>query len=254
MKERTPLVAGNWKMLGDAASNTALLDRTRSAFDGGNFARIQALICPPFPYLALAADRLRSSPVVWGAQDVSDQAEGAFTGEVSANMLRDLGCSHAIVGHSERRGMHGETDTVVASKAHRLIDAGICPIICVGESLAQRQSHLTEAVLAHQIDAVVGVVKGGAAVIAYEPIWAIGSGRSATPEMAQAAHAFIRARLQAGGAPADQIRVIYGGSVGAASASALFVQPDIDGALVGGASRNADDFVAICESATQAKL
>jgi len=254
MKERTPLVAGNWKMLGDAASNTALLDRMSSVLGGGHFARIQRLICPPFPYLSLAADRLRSSPVLWGAQDVSDQSEGAFTGEVSANMLRDLGRSHAIVGHSERRGMHGETDTVVASKAHRLIDAGICPIICVGESLAQRQSHLTEAVLAHQIDAVVGVVKGGAAVIAYEPIWAIGSGRAATPEMAQAAHAFIRARLLAGGAPGDQIRVIYGGSVGPTNAISLFDQPDIDGALVGGASRIADDFVAICESAAQAKL
>jgi triosephosphate isomerase len=169
-------------------------------------------------------------------------------------MLRDLGCAYAIVGHSERRGMHGETDTVVASKAHRLIDAGICPIICVGESLAQRQSHLTEAVLAHQIDAVVGVIKSGAAVVAYEPLWAIGSGRAATPEMAQGAHAFIRARLQAGGAPGDRIRVIYGGSVSASSASALFAQPDIDGALVGGASRIADDFVAICESATQSKF
>lgn len=241
-------------MHGDAASNTALLDRMRSAFEVGDFARIHALICPPFPYIPLTADRLRSGPVVWGAQDVSDQAEGAFTGEVSATMLRDLGCAYAIVGHSERRGMHGETDTVVASKAHRLIDAGICPIICVGESLAQRQSHLTEAVLAHQIDAVVGVIKAGPAVIAYEPIWAIGSGRAATPEMAQAAHAFIRTRLQAGGAPGDQIRVIYGGSVGAASASALFAQPDIDGALVGGASRIADDFVAICASAMQANF
>lgn len=253
MNQRIPLVAGNWKMNGDLASNSALLDRIGRANVGASFAGIDVLVCPPFPYLSLAADRLRSSAVAWGAQDVSDQAEGAYTGEVSARMLRDLGCSYAIVGHSERRAMHGETDTVVASKVHRLMDAGICPIVCIGESLAQRQSHLTEAVLAHQIDAVVGVLKGAErlAVVAYEPIWAIGSGRAATPEMAQTAHAFIRARLRAGGAAADQIRVIYGGSVGAASASALFAQPDIDGGLVGGASRVADDFVAICQSAVQ---
>ena len=240
-------------MNGDLASNTALLDRVGGAVVGERFSAIDVLVCPSFPYLSLAADRLRGGRVAWGAQDVSDQGEGAHTGEVSATMLRDLGCTYGIVGHSERRAMHGETDTVVASKVHRLLNAGICPIICIGESLAQRQSHLTEAVLAHQIDAVVGVLKGAerTAVIAYEPIWAIGSGRSATPEMAQTAHAFIRARLRAGGAAADQIRVIYGGSVSAASASALFGQADIDGGLVGGASRVADDFAAICQSAVQ---
>jgi triosephosphate isomerase len=156
MNPRIPLVAGNWKMNGDLASNTALLDHVGGTVVGERFSAIEVLVCPPFPYLSLAADRLRSGPVAWGAQDVSDQGEGAYTGEVSALMLRDLGCAYAIVGHSERRAMQGETDTVVASKVHRLLDAGICPIICIGESLAQRQSHLTEAVLAHQIDAVVG--------------------------------------------------------------------------------------------------
>jgi triosephosphate isomerase len=253
MSLRIPLVVGNWKMLGDFASNLALLDGLVERSKGSAWAAIEVVVCPSFAHLAQANERLRGSGISWGAQDVSDQAAGAFTGEVSATMLRELGCTHAIVGHSERRAFHGETDTVVANKAQRLLDAGICPILCVGESLAQRQSHLTEAVLAHQVDALVGVLKNAAApaVLAYEPVWAIGTGQSATPEMAQSAHHFIRERLRAGGVDAQAVRLLYGGSVNASNCAALFAQPDIDGGLVGGASRNPEDFGSICLAAVR---
>jgi triosephosphate isomerase len=250
MNARIPLVAGNWKMHGVVASNAALLEGLRTSLATLDPAQVEVLLCPPFPYLQQVADALRASGLAWGAQDVSDQSVGAYTGEVSAQMLADFGCRYAIVGHSERRSFHSETDTVVANKVQRLVDAGIRPIVCVGESLAQRHAHLTDAVLAHQIDAVVGVLARSPipVVVAYEPVWAIGTGHGATPEMAQAAHAFIRARLAAGGVAPQAVRLIYGGSVTALNARAIFAQPDVDGGLIGGASRLAADFAQICMS------
>jgi len=209
-------------------------------------------VCPPYPYLGLAAARLSGSPIGWGAQDVSEHGQGAYTGEVSAAMLADLGCTWVLVGHSERRTLFGETDALVAAKAARALAAGLVPVVCVGETLAEREAGQTEAVLARQVDAVCGVLAGagGRFVLAYEPVWAIGTGLTASPEQAQAAHALIRARLAAGGVvEAAGIRVLYGGSVKPANAGALLSQPDVDGGLIGGASLDANDFLAICRAA-----
>jgi len=256
MTARLHLVVGNWKMQGDRVTNTALLAQLSLGLapllDVAK-PRVEVALCPPAAYLGQIAGLLGATPLHLGGQDVSDQANGAYTGEISASMLADLGCSYAIVGHSERRARHGETDSKLAHKVERLLGQGICPIICVGETLAQRESNLTDAVLAHQVDAVAGVLaqSAGLAVMAYEPVWAIGTGRAATPEMAQAAHHFIRSRLSAKGVDGGATRLLYGGSVTAASAAALFAQPDIDGGLVGGASRVAADFIAICNAAAQ---
>ena len=247
---RKKLVAGNWKMHGSLAENAALLSALKPALAG-----IEAVVCVPFPYLAQAQAELSGSSIAWGAQNVSEQAKGAFTGEVSASMLLDFGCTYVIVGHSERRSLYGESDALVARKYVAAQAAGLTPILCVGESLAERESGVTEAVVSRQLDAVIdaaGVASLAKAVIAYEPVWAIGTGKTASPEQAQAVHAFIRGRIAAlDTGVADQLVIQYGGSVKAANAAELMAQPDIDGGLIGGASLVADEFVAICRAAAK---
>ena len=247
---RKKLVAGNWKMHGSLAENAVLLSALKPALAG-----IEAVVCVPFPYLAQAQAELTGSSIAWGAQNVSEQAKGAFTGEVSASMLLDFGCTYVIVGHSERRSLYGESDALVARKYVAAQAAGLTPILCVGESLAERESGVTEAVVSRQLDAVIdaaGVASLAKAVIAYEPVWAIGTGKTASPEQAQAVHAFIRSRVAALDASvADQLVIQYGGSVKAANAAELMAQPDIDGGLIGGASLVADEFVAICRAAAK---
>lgn len=237
-------VVGNWKMNGSRAGNAALLDALKKA---SPFA-VDVAICPPAPFLADLAQSLAGSGIGWGAQDCSSHDAGAFTGEVSASMLAEFGCSLVIVGHSERRAQHGESDALVAEKARRVIDAGLVPIVCVGETLAERDAGHTEAVVDRQLAAVTDLLGGDIArtVLAYEPVWAIGSGRTATPAQAQVVHARLRGALGAAGA---SIRILYGGSVKADNAAALFAQSDIDGGLIGGASLNAASFVAICRAA-----
>jgi len=240
---RRKLVAGNWKMNGDLATNARLLDRLASAWT--NAERRALTVCVPAPYLAQAQGALQASAVAWGAQDVSEHRSGAYTGDVSARMLAEFGCRHVIVGHSERRQGHRETDAQVAAKARAALAAGLTPIACVGETLAERERAETEAVVGRQLGALIEALGSDTAriVVAYEPIWAIGTGRMAEPEDAQAVHAALRARLH--GAGAEAVSVLYGGSVKAANAAALLAMPDIDGALVGGASLDADEFLAI---------
>jgi triosephosphate isomerase len=247
---RKKLVAGNWKMHGSLAENAALLNAIKPALEG-----IEAAVCVPFPYLAQAQAALAGSSIAWGAQNLSEQSKGAYTGEVSASMLLDFGCRYVIVGHSERRSLYGETDELVAKKYMAAQAAGLTPILCVGELLAERESGVTEAVVARQLDAVIdvaGVQSLGKAIVAYEPVWAIGTGKTATPEQAQAVHAFIRQRIAALDAGiANELIIQYGGSVKAANAAELMAQPDIDGGLIGGASLIADEFVAICRAAAK---
>ena len=237
-------------MHGSLAENAALLEALKPALAG-----IEAVVCVPFPYLAQVQTVLTGSSIAWGAQNVSEQAKGAFTGEVSASMLLDFGCKYVIVGHSERRSLYGESDELVASKYLAAQSAGLIPILCVGESLEERESGVTEAVVARQLDAVInaaGVASLAKAVVAYEPVWAIGTGKTASPEQAQAVHAFIRGKIAAlDAAVADGLVIQYGGSVKAANAAELMVQPDIDGGLIGGASLVADEFVAICRAAAK---
>ena len=247
---RKKLVAGNWKMHGSLADNAALLEALKPALAG-----IEAVVCVPFPYLAQAQAVLGGSSITWGAQNLSEQSKGAFTGEVSASMLLDFGCRYVIVGHSERRSLYGESDELVASKYVVAQAAGLTPILCVGESLDERESGVTEAVVARQLDAVIkvaGVESLAKAVVAYEPVWAIGTGKTASPEQAQAVHAFIRGKIATlNSKVADQLVIQYGGSVKAANAAELMAQPDIDGGLIGGASLVADEFVAICRAAAK---
>lgn len=233
---RTRLVAGNWKMHGSRAANRALLEAILKGLpkDG-----VQCVVCPPFPYLAEVAEQLRGTPTLCGAQNVSEHAQGAYTGEVSAAMLKELGCRYVIVGHSERRQIFGETHAQVAAKFAAARGAGLTPILCVGETLAEREAGRTEEVVARQL----GAVKFGDAVLAYEPVWAIGTGKNATPEQAQAVHAFLRKKV-----PQDTA-IVYGGSVKAQNAAAIFAMPDVDGGLIGGASLVADEFLAIARAA-----
>jgi triosephosphate isomerase len=251
---RGKLVAGNWKMNGNLASNRALLQDLIPAISP--LTGVKCAVCAPFPYLAQVKQLLDGTGVEWGAQDLCQFDHGAYTGEVSAAMLTDFGCRYAIVGHSERRSVFGDTDQVVALKFAAALKAGLTPILCVGESLAERESGVTEAVVARQVDAVMaqtGVGSLGSAVIAYEPVWAIGTGKTATPEQAQAVHAFIRRSVATRDeATAAALPVLYGGSVKAANATQLFSMPDIDGGLIGGASLNADEFSAICRCAQPA--
>jgi triosephosphate isomerase len=251
---RRKLVAGNWKMHGSLTENEALLGALKSGL--GPAAGLDCAVCVPFPYLAQVRVLLQSSPIAWGAQDVSEHAKGAYTGEVAAGMLKEMGCRYAIVGHSERRSLHHEDSALVARKMRAAQAQGLMPIACVGETLAQREAGATEAVVREQLDALIalaGATALGQAVIAYEPVWAIGTGKTATPEQAQAVHATIRARVAAADASvAAQLRILYGGSVKAANAQALFAMPDIDGALVGGASLDGSEFAAICRAAEQA--
>jgi triosephosphate isomerase len=231
---RGRLVAGNWKMHGSRASIAALLDALVKE------APPTCAVCVPFPYLAQVAERLRGSRIAWGAQNLSEHAQGAYTGEVSAAMLAEFGCRYVLVGHSERRQLYGESDAQVAAKFAAARGAGITPILCVGETLAERDAGNTEAVVGRQLDAV----EFGNAVLAYEPVWAIGTGRNATPEQAQAVHAFLRKRV-----PADT-PILYGGSVKPQNAAAIFAMPDVDGGLIGGASLVAKDFLDIVKAAT----
>jgi triosephosphate isomerase len=249
---RTRLVAGNWKMHGSLPDNAALLAAVRAG--AAAVAPVEMAVCVPFPYLHQAQQALAGSTVAWGAQNVSQHAKGAFTGEVSAPMVREFGCTYVIVGHSERRTLFGDDDATVAARFGAVQAAGMTPILCVGETLAEREAAQTERVVGRQLDAVVaqhGAGALGGAVVAYEPVWAIGTGRTATPEQAQAVHRFIRARVAtAGGAQlAEGLPVLYGGSVKAANAGALFAMPDIDGGLIGGAALVADEFIAICQAA-----
>ena len=230
---RVRLVAGNWKMHGSRASNAALLDALVKESPPN------CAVCVPFPYLAQAAERLRGSRIAWGAQNVSEHAQGAYTGEVSAAMLAEFGCRYVIVGHSERRQLYGETDAQAAAKFAAVKAAGMTPILCVGETLQERDGGKTEDVVGRQLGAVD--FKGG--VLAYEPVWAIGTGRTATPEQAQAVHAFLRKRV-----PADT-PILYGGSVKPQNAPAIFGMPDVDGGLIGGASLVAKDFLDIVKAA-----
>ena len=244
---RTKFVAGNWKMHGNLASNLALLTSVRG---GAATLEAQVAVFVPYPYLAQAQAVLAGSNVAWGAQDVSAHAQGAYTGEVGAAMLNDFGCRHVIVGHSECRSFHGDTDAMVAAKFVAALKAGLTPILCVGETLTEREACITSEVVIRQMDAVMavsGVVALGEAVVAYEPVWAIGTGKTATPAQAQEVHAMIRARVARDDETvANGLRILYGGSVKPANAKELFGQPDIDGGLIGGASLMADDFLGIC--------
>lgn len=247
---RKKLVAGNWKMHGSLAVNAVLLDAVRGG--AANLAA-EVAVCVPYPYLHQARAALEGTPVAWGAQDVSEHAQGAYTGEVSAAMLADFACRYAIVGHSERRSYYGDTDAVVAAKFEAAQAAGLTPILCVGETLEERERNVTADVVARQMDAVVsrcGVASLARAVVAYEPVWAIGTGRTATPEQAQEVHALIRRRVAgADSGVADGLRILYGGSMKPGNAKELMAQPDIDGGLIGGAALVAADFLAICAAA-----
>lgn len=250
--KRRPLVMGNWKMNGRLDANEALLAALKSGLASG-FESVDVAVCAPFPYLAQARALLEGSAITVGAQNLSTHQDGAHTGEVSSGMLTDLGVRWVLVGHSERRQMNGETDEVVAEKAQVALDAGLIPVICIGETLEERKTGETEVVLARQLDAVLPVIErqpASAFVIAYEPVWAIGTGLTATPEQAQAVHRFLRDRLASSGyAAAPSVRILYGGSVKAANAAELFANPDVDGGLVGGASLVANEFVGIARAA-----
>ncbi|MEK8052407.1 triose-phosphate isomerase [Ideonella sp. DXS22W] len=245
---RRKLVAGNWKMHGSHTANAELLAGITAARPFG----CDVAVCVPFPYLSETAVALAASEVRWGAQDCSAHEQGAYTGEVSAAMLAEFGCRYAIVGHSERRQYHAETDQQVADKAKAALARGITPIVCVGETLAQREAGETESVVKRQLSAVIHTLGhcAGEMVVAYEPVWAIGTGKVATPEQAQAVHAVLRAQLKAATPQADAMKILYGGSMKPDNAATLMSQPDIDGGLIGGASLKAADFVAICRAAS----
>ena len=248
---RRKFVAGNWKLNGSLAGNESLLVAVKAGLagiDGADFA-----VCAPYPYLAQVQSLLAGTNIGWGAQNMSDQEKGAYTGEVSGSMLKEFGCRYVIVGHSERRTLFGETDQLVAAKFVAAQKEGLIPILCVGETLAEREAGVTEDVVGRQLDTVTGAAGVAAltrAVVAYEPVWAIGTGRTATPEQAQAVHAFIRSRIaSADKGVAAGLVIQYGGSMKGSNAAELLAQPDIDGGLIGGASLVADEFVAICKAA-----
>ncbi|RLT99366.1 triose-phosphate isomerase [Ketobacter sp.] len=247
---RTPVVAGNWKMNGTRSSVASLLQGLKQGLQPG---RTEVLVCAPYPFLNQVSDALSGTPIRWGAQNASQHESGAYTGEVSVAMLQEFGCSHVILGHSERRALYGEQDDLVADKFCAVQRAGLVPILCVGETLEQRDAGDTVAVVEEQLMAVVdraGIAAFADAVLAYEPVWAIGTGRTATPEQAQEVHAALRQRLaQIDESVANGLSILYGGSVKAANAAELFGCPDIDGGLIGGASLDAEEFIAICQAA-----
>jgi triosephosphate isomerase (TIM) len=246
---RKKLVAGNWKMHGSLRQNAQLLD---ALVAGAASMRCDVAVCVPYPYLAQARETLAGTPIAWGGQSVSEHDSGAYTGEVSASMLADFGCRYVLVGHSERRSIYGEGDAVVAAKFAAAQRGGLTPVLCVGETLAERRAGCTESVVARQLRAVIDRVGGAAleqAVVAYEPVWAIGTGVTATPQEAQAVHAAIRSQVAGlGSGLAEGLRILYGGSVKAQNAADLFAQADIDGGLIGGAALVAEDFLAICRA------
>ncbi len=248
---RQVLIAGNWKMNGSRSSIRELLNGIKACASEVKSAELA--VCSPFPYLADVQEQLTGSSLSWGAQNLSTEEKGAFTGEVSAAMLLDFACKYVIVGHSERRSLYGEDDALVAQKFAVARKAGLKPVFCVGESLKERESNVTEDVVARQIDALIaleGVAALTDGVIAYEPVWAIGTGKTASPDQAQAVHAFIRAKLATlDAAVADKVQILYGGSMNPANAAELLAMADIDGGLIGGASLKADDFLAIGRAA-----
>ncbi len=251
MAQRRTLVAGNWKMNGSRTESAALLNGIKNGVSATS--RAEVAVCPPYILIPLAAERLAGSAVVWGGQNLSVHKSGAYTGEISGPMLRDYACTYAIVGHSERRTLYGETDALVAEKYGAAQAAGLIPILCIGETLQEREANQTEAVCARQLDAVVdkhGIGSFRNAVIAYEPVWAIGTGKTATPQQAQDVHRFIRGRLAGKDkAVAVGLRILYGGSMKGSNAKELLAQPDIDGGLIGGASLQAEEFLTICRAA-----
>lgn len=248
---RQPLVAGNWKMNGTRSSIRELLDGVKGGM--GEVTTAEVAVCCPHIFLSDVQQQLQGSAVAWGGQDISAHESGAYTGETAGAMLAEFGCKYVIVGHSERRSYHGETDQVVAEKFAAARKAGLVPILCVGETLEEREGDITEEVVGRQLDAVVsqcGIDMLGEGVIAYEPVWAIGTGKTATPEQAQDVHAFIRARVAAASAAVGEgMQILYGGSMNAGNAADLLAQKDIDGGLIGGASLKAADFLTIAKAA-----
>ncbi len=248
---RRPLVAGNWKMNGSRAEAREIVGGILTGL--GRVSNAEVVVCPPFVLLAEVSTAIAGSLVELGAQNCSTERAGAFTGEVAVDMLADVGCRYVIVGHSERRALYGEADDTVAQKFEMVRKAGLVPILCVGEQLAEREASATEAVVARQLDAVLalaGIDALGQGVIAYEPVWAIGTGRTASPQQAQDVHAFIRGRIATHNPTvAAKMRILYGGSVKGSNAAELFAMPDVDGGLIGGASLNAREFLTICAAA-----
>jgi triosephosphate isomerase len=250
---RNTLIAGNWKMNGSTSANAELVSGIKAGAPAAD--SVELLVCPPFPYLAAVLADTAGSRVAVGAQNVSAHVSGAFTGEVAPSMLADLGCEYVIVGHSERRTLYGETSVDVAAKFKAALGAGLRPILCIGETLEEREAGQTEAVVDEQLDAVIellGIAGFATAVIAYEPVWAIGTGMTATPEQAQDVHAHIRSRLAGHDAAiAESTQILYGGSMKGENAAGLLAKADIDGGLIGGASLQAADFLAIANAAAQ---
>ncbi len=248
MSNRRKFVAGNWKLHGTRASTVSLAQGVAA----GVPADVDVLICPGYTHLAEVSEAIKGSALLLGAQNCSAEAQGAFTGEVAADMLQEFACSHVIVGHSERRQLFGETSAIVAAKALAVQKAGLTPILCVGETLEQREAQQVDSVISEQLDALIdagGINAFENAVIAYEPVWAIGTGKTASPEQAQDVHAMIRAKIgRLDSACSDKLRILYGGSVKPDNAATLFSQTDIDGGLIGGASLDADAFLAICRA------
>ena len=248
---RRSLVVGNWKMNGSRDKTRALLGEILAGL--GQLANVDVGVSPPYVHLPDASELLKGSSVLLGSQNVADQDEGAFTGEISAPMLLELGCALAIVGHSERRMVYGESSALVAARYAKAIQHGLVPILCIGETLEERESDRTFEVIGEQLDAVLnssGVASLTKAVIAYEPVWAIGTGKTASTEQAQEVHAWIRAKIaKLDASVAEKIQILYGGSVKGDNAAALFSMPDIDGGLIGGASLDANSFLKICHSA-----
>lgn len=247
---RRKLIVGNWKMNGSRAANTALLEVIKAELVQPT---CDVMVCAPAPYLAQCQAELSGGPIVWGAQDVSVHEFGAYTGEVSAAMLLDCGCKYVIIGHSERRAYHGESNELVARKTARALSAGLTPIVCVGETLAEREAGQTGAVVGQQLDAVLDVLDANSLakiVVAYEPVWAIGTGKTATPQLAQEVHAVLRAKLATKNSmAADNVKILYGGSMKPDNAKELLAMSDIDGGLIGGAALKAEDFLAIIQAA-----
>jgi len=246
---RNLMVAGNWKMNGDLVMTSELIDEIASGH--ADYDACEVLICPPFPLLARAANKIQNTPILLGAQNLSEYDSGAYTGEVSASMLADIGCQYVIIGHSERRAIMLETNKMIRDKFNAAIDSNLIPILCVGETLEQKNQELTMEVIKEQLSSVMddNIESMTNAIIAYEPVWAIGSGLTATPEEAQSIHRFIRGIISSISQEiADKIQILYGGSVNGGNAKGLFSMPDIDGGLIGGASLTASDFLSIVKA------
>ena len=248
---RQPMIAGNWKMNGSSESIKELIAGIKAGMSAVN--KAQVVVCPPAVYIPQVSADVSGSKISVGSQNICDQDKGAFTGEIAGSMLNDLGCAYAIIGHSERRALYGENDELISKRFAAARRNGIKPIFCIGETLEEREQGVTDDVCSRQIDAVIaleGVEALADGVIAYEPVWAIGTGKTASPEQAQEVHAFIRDKIRKLNANvADKVQILYGGSMNAGNAAELLAQPDIDGGLIGGASLKAEDFLAICTAA-----